>query len=144
MPGVDTSAMIPHPPQFSLSGTTFPPAAALAATFIDSKGKAGAGGWQFVFFPSIFGNAVLWIFAMALSRVRQAVRIALATEQWRSSVPTSELATLFKKCASASLHQPSCTAAAITATAPPTHRLHTIYTPPTAPLPQRLRTARAP
>ena len=74
-----------------------PPAAALAATFIDSKGTAGAGGWAFVLFPSLLGNGILWALASVLSIVRQRVRVQLTTDQWRSSVPQPKLRELFRQ-----------------------------------------------
>lgn len=57
---------------FKLAGCAFPPAAALANTFLDNPTCAPMG-WAYVTLPCT-GNAILWLIAAAFSRIRQRVK----------------------------------------------------------------------
>ena len=57
---------------FKLAGCAFPPAAALANTFLDNP-MCTPMGWSYVTLPCV-GNAILWIVALFFSRVRAWVK----------------------------------------------------------------------
>ena len=57
---------------FKLAGCAFPPAAALANTFLDNP-NCTPMGWAYVTLPCT-GNAILWVVAAAFSRVRARVK----------------------------------------------------------------------
>ena len=65
---------------FKASGALFPPAAALAAVFLDSPALQEKG-WTYLLFPCLSGNAILYVLAYALSYVRQKVRISITRTQ---------------------------------------------------------------
>ena len=65
---------------FKLTGALFPPAAALAAVFLDSPALQERG-WMYLLFPCISGQVFLYAFAIAVAQVRQRVRVAITQSQ---------------------------------------------------------------
>ena len=55
---------------FKLTGYLFPPAAALATTFLDNP-TCGPMGWSYVLLPCM-GNAILWVVAALFAMLRRA------------------------------------------------------------------------
>ena len=68
---------------FKLAGCAFPPAAALANTYVDNP-TCTPMGWAYVGLPCI-GNAVLWAVACLFARLRARVARALAQGNKHSS-----------------------------------------------------------
>lgn len=79
---------------FKLSGTFYPPAAALAVIFVDNAAQQ-ARGWSYVLFPSLAGNALLYAGAMGLARPRMLARAYLAKRQFQLGMSDTELKKTF-------------------------------------------------
>lgn len=82
---------------FKTTGALFPPAAALAAVFLDSPGLQ-ENGWSYLLFPCLSGQALLYALALVLSQVRQKVRVAITKSQLDFSAESiDEFRELFKR-----------------------------------------------
>ena len=79
---------------FKMSGTFYPPAAALAVIFVDNAAQA-AKGWSYVLFPSLAGNALLYAGAMGLAVPRAKARAYLAKRQFLLNMSDAELKQTF-------------------------------------------------
>jgi len=66
---------------FKLGGAFFPPAAALAALYLDSE-RFTALGWSYIWCPCLLSNGLIWISAAAAAPLRRALREALVRRQW--------------------------------------------------------------
>ena len=69
---------------FKVSGTVYPPGAALGAVFFDSEARQSLG-WSFVLCPCLTGNAVLYSIATALAPLRKQARVSLTMDALREA-----------------------------------------------------------
>jgi len=74
---------------FKCTGATFPPAAALAAVFLDSK-ELQELGWSYLLFPCLSGQALLYAAGSGLAQLRQLVRLSLTRMQLDSTLTSRE------------------------------------------------------
>ena len=65
---------------FKATGATFPPAAAMAAVFLDSP-QMQELGWSYLLFPCLTGQLLLYAAGAGLAPLRQRVRVALTHMQ---------------------------------------------------------------